>query len=250
MSGPVLTVSDVSFSFGDLSILDNVSLSVGEGELIGLVGPNGSGKTTFLELLTGLRRPDTGDVTLPTADRSVAYLPQSPAFRPGFTARETIDFYTELANVETDPEVFLERVGLSHAADRNVEALSGGMTRLLGLAQALIGDPPIVLLDEPTSGLDPDMSDRIFDLMVELTAEDQVLLIASHDLSGIETHANRVLFFSEGRIQLDGTPGWVREETNTESLREAFSETLRSRNEAGTLVADGVRDVDEGESDG
>lgn len=250
MSGPVMTVSDVSFSFGDLTILERVSFSAGEGELIGLVGPNGCGKTTFLELLTGLRRPDAGEVTLPTADRSVAYLPQSPAFRPGFTARGTIEFYTELANIETDPAVFLERVGLSHAADRRVEALSGGMRRLLGLAQALIGEPPIVMLDEPTSGLDPDMSDRIFEVMAELTAADQVLLIASHDLSGIETHANRVLFFSEGHIQLDGTPGWIREQTNTESLREAFSETLRSRNETGTQVGDGDRTLDEEESHG
>lgn len=250
MSGPVMTVSDVSFSFGELPILDEVSLSVGEGELIGLVGPNGCGKTTFLELLTGLRRPDAGEVTLPTDDRSVAYLPQSPAFRSGFTARETINFYTELADIETDPEEFLERVGLSHVADRRVEALSGGMTRLLGLAQALIGEPPVVMLDEPTSGLDPDMSDRIFDLMMELTAEDQVLLIASHDLSGLEKHANRVLFFSEGRIQIDGTPGRIQEETNTDSLREAFSESLRRRNETGTHVDDAVRHGDTEETDG
>jgi ABC-type multidrug transport system ATPase subunit len=250
MSAPVVQASDVSFAYGDHAILDGVSFSAGQGELIGLVGPNGSGKTTFLKLLTGLRRPDAGEITVPDADRSVAYLPQSPAFRPGFTAREIIDFYTDLANVETAPEAFLRRVGLSGAADRNVEALSGGMRRLLGLAQALIGDPPIVMLDEPTSGLDPDMSDRIFDVMVELAAADQVLLVASHDLSGIEMHASRVLFFSEGRIQLDGSPGWVREQTNTESLREAFSATLRSRREAGTSVDEAIRTVAKEDADG
>jgi ABC-type multidrug transport system ATPase subunit len=241
-----MTVSDLSFGFGDLSILEDVSFSVGEGELVGVVGPNGSGKTTFLELLTGLRTPDAGEITLPETDRSVAYLPQSPEFRPGFTARETIDFYSELADVETEAEEFLTRVGLSDAADRQIEALSGGMTRLLGLAQVLVGEPPVVMLDEPTSGLDPDMSDHIFDLMTELTADDQVLFIASHDLSGIEKHANRVLFLSDGHIQLDGTPGRIRDVTNTDSLREAFSGTLRARTETEA----GTGGVDEEEADG
>jgi ABC-type multidrug transport system ATPase subunit len=221
-----VSLSGVSFGFGDHAIVEDVSLSVDGGEFVGLVGPNGSGKTTVLELVAGLRTPDAGRIDRPDAERSVAYLPQSPAFRPGFTARETVGYYAGLVDADPDPVDYLARVGLADAADRRVEALSGGMTRLLGLAQALVGDPPVVVLDEPTSGLDPDMADRIFDVLAELLAADRVLFVASHDLAAVEAHANRVLLLAGGRVRLEGSPARIREATGTETLRAAFSAAL------------------------
>jgi ABC-type multidrug transport system ATPase subunit len=94
--------------------------------------------------------------------RAVGYLPQSPAFRPRFTVGETLEFYGDLLTGEVDVDVALERVGMAGAADRRTEALSGGMRRLLGIAQATLGDPPLLLLDEPTSDLDPRMTEHIF----------------------------------------------------------------------------------------
>lgn len=217
-----LAAENVSYAFGELSVLDDVSLTVGAGELVGVVGPNGSGKTTTLELLAGLRSPQAGEVHRPDVSRPVAYLPQSPSFRPGFTARETIQYYIDLSGLDADPDSYLELVGLQEAAGRPVEALSGGMTRLLGIAQTLIRDPPIVLFDEPTSGLDPTMADRIFEVMENLAAQDRILVVASHDLAALEAHANRVVFLADGTVKMDGTPDSLLEETGTDTLRDAF----------------------------
>jgi ABC-type multidrug transport system ATPase subunit len=228
VSDALVSLSDVTFGFGDLTILDDASLDLAGGEFTAFVGPNGSGKTTLLELVAGLRTPDAGTVARPTdVERSVAYLPQSPRFRSGFTARETVGFYADLVSTDADPTDLLARVGLADAADRRVEALSGGMTRLLGLAQALVGDPPVVVLDEPTSGLDPDVAERIFDVVVDLAADGRAVVVASHDLPNVEDHADRVLLLADGMFRFDGSPAAVCEETGSASLRQAFSTAVR-----------------------
>ena len=236
MTDPVLALEDASFAFGDLTILDEESVAVERGELVALVGPNGSGKTTILELLAGLRAPDSGTVSRPTgAARSTAYLPQSPGFRSGFTVRETLAFYAGLVGDGADGETgidvdgVLDRVGLGDAADRRVEALSGGMTRLLGLAQALVGDPPVVVLDEPTSGLDPDVADSVFDATAALATDDRAVLVASHDLAAVEARADRVVLVADGTIAFDGPPDGLLAETGASTLREAFSLAVSGR---------------------
>jgi ABC-type multidrug transport system ATPase subunit len=213
----------VAFAFGNLGIVEDLTVGLQAGDLSAFVGPNGSGKTTVLELLAGLRAPDAGTVShRGDAERSVAYLPQSPRFRSGFTARETVALYADLVSEDAEPLAPLERVGLADAADRPVEALSGGMTRLLGLAQALVGDPPVVVLDEPTSGLDPEMADRIFAVIADITADGRAVVVASHDVANVEAHADRVLFLADGGLLLDGTPAAICEETGRETLRTAF----------------------------
>jgi ABC-type multidrug transport system ATPase subunit len=239
MTDASASLSDVSLSFGDLTVLDDVSVDLTAGDVTAIVGPNGCGKTTLLELVAGLRPPDSGTSTRPTdAERSVAYLPQSPRFRPTFTARETVAFYGDLVAADVDPSALLEQVGLGDAADRRVDALSGGMTRLLGLAQALVGDPPVVVLDEPTSGLDPDIAERIFDVIVDLAATDRAVLVASHDLPNVEDHADRVLLLADGRFRLDGSPAAIRESTGAGSLRAAFSERVRETTAARVEVSE------------
>ncbi|MFC3477692.1 ABC transporter ATP-binding protein [Halobacterium litoreum] len=229
MTDATLAVDGVSFGFGDVSILDDVTATLDAGHLTALVGPNGAGKTTALELLAGLRAPDAGTVTRPDGGaRSVAYLPQSPQFRSGFTVRETVAFYADLVDADTDPAALLDRVGLAGAADRRVEALSGGMTRLLGLAQALVGDPPVVVLDEPTSGLDPDVADHIFGVASDLATDDRLVVLASHDLAAVEARADRVVLLADGALALDGAPADLLAETGAETLRDAFSQTVRA----------------------
>jgi len=148
MSDPVLSTESVTKSYGGVTALDDVSVSIPGTAVTALIGPNGSGKTTLLELLLGVERPSLGTVDYhgPEAVRRFGYLPQRPTFRPGFTVAETAAFYAGL--VGDDAERLLEAVGLDAVADRRVSALSGGMTRLLGIAQALAGDPPVVVLDE------------------------------------------------------------------------------------------------------
>jgi len=227
MSDPVLAFENASFSFGDVTILDDASVALEDGTFVALVGPNGSGKTTALELFAGLRALDAGTVTRPTTTgRTVAYLPQSPRFRPGFTVREVVDFYGSLVETDVDAVAILGRVGLTGAADRRVDALSGGMTRLLGLAQALIGDPPVVVLDEPTSGLDPDIADHIFEAAAAMAADGRLVLTTSHDLEAVSRYADRVLLIADGEFVLDGSPDALLERAGETSLRDVFSATV------------------------
>ncbi|MFC6758131.1 ABC transporter ATP-binding protein [Halomicroarcula sp. GCM10025894] len=181
-AAPYLSTSDLTKSYGDVTAVDAVTVEFPDTAVTGLVGPNGSGKTTLIELLLGIERPTLGSVEYggPEEVRRFGYLPQRPTFRPGFTVAETVDFYAGL--VGDDPDRLLANVGLEAVADRPVTGLSGGMTRLLGIAQALAGDPPVVVLDEPASGLDPAMSERIFGVVEDIAAEGRAVVLSSHEL--------------------------------------------------------------------
>lgn len=227
--GPILEASDVSRSFGEVDVLSDVSLSLDSGAVTTIIGPNGSGKTTLLRVLTGVLAPSEGTVTYhgPERERERGYLPQQPAFRPGFSARETLAFYTSL--VSGDPDALLERVGLGEAGDRRVEALSGGMRRLLGIAQATVGDPPVVLLDEPGSGLDPGMGRRTFEVVRELADDGTAVLVTSHDMGLTEQFSDRIALLERGGIRATGTPDELYAEYGCDSLQDVFDTVLDRR---------------------
>jgi len=222
----VLVADGVSHAYGDVSVLEEVSVSLYAGEVVALVGPNGSGKTTLLRVLAGLLTPTAGELSYhgPERDRELGYLPQQPAFRPGFSARETLAFYTSL--VGDDPGELLDRVGLGDAGDRNVEALSGGMTRLLGIAQATAGDPPVALFDEPDSGLDPGMRRQTWEVLGERAAAGTAVLLSTHDTLLAERFADRVLVLGDGTLVADGSPGALTEAYNCDSLQSVFETTV------------------------
>jgi len=235
---PVLAVEGVARSFGDVEVFADVSLSVRPGEIVAVIGPNGSGKSTLLRIAAGLLDPSAGEVTRPSdgSGRSVAFLPQQPAFRPGFTVAETLRFYVDLLGGgdgetgdpdATDPDEVvadaLASVGLSDAADRRVEALSGGMTRLLGLASATLGDPELVVLDEPTSDLDPALTERTLAAVVDAADDGRAILFASHDLPGVEEVADAVVLLDGGTVRATGSPAELRERAGADTLRHAFA---------------------------
>ncbi|CCQ32428.1 Nod factor export ATP-binding protein I [Halorhabdus tiamatea SARL4B] len=225
MSGEVvLALEDVRHAFGDVAVLDGVSLDVKAGSVTCLLGPNGSGKSTLLSIAAGLRTPDDGAVTRRTAGaaRSVGYLPQRPAFRPQFTVAETIAFYGSLVPMEIDETATLGQVGLDGVADRQVENLSGGMVRLLGLAQATVGSPPIVVLDEPASGLDPQLRHHIADVIADLAANGAAVLMATHDLGAAERIADEVRVLDDGAFVAGGSPAAIEAETGTDLLEGAI----------------------------
>ncbi|AZH25658.1 ABC transporter ATP-binding protein [Haloplanus aerogenes] len=222
-----LHATDVHRTFGDVTALSDVSIDIPAGSVVALIGPNGSGKTTLLRILAGLLAPSDGEVTYdgPDATRPLGYLPQAPTFRPGFSTRETIAFYARL--VDDDPDELLDRVGLDRVPDRRVEALSGGMTRLLGIAQALAGDPPVLALDEPASGLDPGMSRRVFDIVEALAEDGHSVVVTSHDLPLVERAADRVVVLDRGEVVAADTPAALRERTGG-PLHETFTSLVEA----------------------
>jgi ABC-type multidrug transport system ATPase subunit len=220
-----LTAEAVTKKYGDVTAVSEVSLDVPSDAVTGFIGPNGSGKTTLLRVLLGVERPTSGTVSYggPEAERQLGYLPQRPTFRPGFSVRETAAFYADL--VDDDPDRLLERVGLEEVADRPVSGLSGGMTRLLGIAQALAGDPPIVMLDEPASGLDPAMSRLIFDIIASIADAGRAVVLCSHELPLVEATADRLAVLESGRLVRTGSVESLREQTGG-PLHETFTALL------------------------
>ena len=217
---PIARLDDVSKSFGPVDVLSEITLSIPESTVVAIIGPNGSGKTTLLRVLVGELRPTDGTVSYlgPDVDREIGYLPQQSTFRSGFRTAETLAFYASLVD-GTTPEALLERVGLSAAADRNVEDLSGGMRRLLGIAQATIGDPPLVVLDEPASGLDPNMSTHVFETAGEMAGSGTTVVLSSHDLTLTEEIADVVVVVDRGHLIDMGPIETLYARYETDSLR-------------------------------
>ncbi|GAA0717495.1 ABC-type multidrug transport system ATPase subunit [Halorubrum trapanicum] len=221
---PLATLDGVTRTYGGVPVLADVSLSVGPGVTV-VVGPNGSGKSTLLGALAGTVDPTAGSVRYRDGgprdgdEKRVGYLPQRVPFRDGFTARETLGFYAAL--VGGDPDAALAAVGLSDAADRRVEALSGGMRRLLGIAQATLGDPAVVVLDEPTSGLDPEMRERAFRAAAR-AGDDAAVVVSSHDLDLVDAHADAVVVLRRGRVAAAGARERLLADHDVDDIRELY----------------------------
>jgi len=224
---PVVAVEDLERSFGDLEVLDGVSFDVAPSSVTCLVGSNGSGKTTLLRIVAGLLTADAGTVRIDaTGERPVGYLAQRPDFRHQFTVTETLAFYGDLLATEVDVAATLDRVGLGPVRDRRVGALSGGMIRLLGIAQATLGDPRVLVLDEPSSGLDPTVTRHVRGVIDDLGGSGRSIVLATHDLGTVERVADQVLVLDDGAIAARGTPDDLTEATGTDALADAVPELL------------------------
>ena len=221
-NSPLLTLEDIHQSYGNVNVLEDVSLRVSEATMTAIVGPNGSGKTTLSQIIAGLSQPSSGQVTLHAeTERPVGYLPQNPQFRPMFTVEETLEFYARFLTNPVSVEDVMEQVGLHDVRNRRVDALSGGMRRLLGLAQGFLGSPPLLVLDEPTSGLDPRMTQHIFDVIEQLVADGTSVTLTTHDLAYAE-RADDLIVLHRGHILAHTPPDTLLTQTSTESLSAAF----------------------------
>jgi len=197
--------------------VNDIDFDVYEGEVLGLLGPNGSGKSTTIKMLLGLLYPTSGNVTVfgesPRNVRTkmrIGYLPEESYLYKYLTAMETLDFFGALFNLSklerrNRSEQLLEMVGLSHVRNRPVGEFSKGMARRIGLAQAMINDPDLLILDEPTSGLDPIGCREIKDLITFLQKRGKTVIVSSHLLGDVEDICNRVLILYGGNIRAVGT---------------------------------------------
>ena len=197
--------------------VDNVDFEVRRGEVFGLLGPNGSGKSTTVKLLLGLLYPTKGHIEVfghsprHVATKSrIGYLPEESYLYRYLNSRETLDFFGNLFRLsskdrEDRTEQLLEMVGLSQTRMRAVGEFSKGMQRRIGLAQALINDPDLVILDEPTAGLDPIGCREVKDLIVALARRGKTVILSSHLLSDVEDVCDRVVIYYGGKVQAMGT---------------------------------------------
>ncbi|MCO5147619.1 MAG: ABC transporter ATP-binding protein [Aquamicrobium sp.] len=212
---PTIDLSGVSKSFGPIHAVRDVSFSLKEGEIVALVGHNGAGKTTLIKMMLGLIRPSAGTVRVLGEDPStgapevrtrLGYLPENVSFNPALTGTETLRFYSALKRAGRGQiRGLLERVGLAGAADRRVRTYSKGMRQRLGLAQALLGQPKVLLLDEPTTGLDPASRRDFYRFLDELRDSGSTILLSSHALSELEGRADHVIIVGRGLKIADGT---------------------------------------------
>jgi ABC-2 type transport system ATP-binding protein len=199
-----------------LRAVDHLDLNIAAGQVYGLLGPNGSGKSTTIKLLLGLLEPTAGECRVfgvPGARvesrRDVGYLPESPYFYRHLTGRELVSFYARIcglngASLAARADEVIAWVGLSAAADRRVGTYSKGMLQRIGLAQALVHDPRLVILDEPTAGVDPLGAAAMCELVLQLKARGKTVLITSHLLAQIEDICDRVAILDHGRLILEG----------------------------------------------
>lgn len=213
-----LTLSNVSKTFGEMRALNAVSLTVNPGERVALIGHNGAGKSTLMKILLGLIPASAGDISVcgaapgsAEARQHVAYLPENAAFHSALTGLETIQMYLRLRGEPvTQAMSLLERVGLKDAAKRRIGTYSKGMRQRVGLAQALIGHPRLLVLDEPTSGLDPVSRRDFYTMLDELAAEGAAILLSSHALTEVEARTDRIAILSRGRLVADDTLAGLR----------------------------------------
>jgi ABC-2 type transport system ATP-binding protein len=211
-----ITVIDIHKSYGDTRAVDGISFEVSQGEFFGILGPNGAGKTTTLEIIEGLRKPDSGEVSVfgespwprnPRLMPRIGVQLQASSFFERLTAREQIRTWASLYGVGAkQADDMLETVGLAEKADTPVEKLSGGQAQRLSIACALAHRPDLVFLDEPTSGLDPQARRNLWDLLRDINGQGHTVVLTTHYLDEAEILCDRVGIMDLGQMLEIGPP--------------------------------------------
>lgn len=229
---------------GGIRALDDVALDVAPG-MFGLLGPNGAGKTTLMKILATLLEPDSGTAEMNGIDlivdkhgtrKMLGYLPQEFGLYPTLTAAQMLDYFAKLKGVADKKQrlalidALLERVNLSSAHNQRLSGFSGGMRQRLGIAQALIGEPELIVVDEPTAGVDPEERVRFHNLLAETASDKAVVILSTHIVSDVANLCNNMAIIRQGSILATCTPRQALAELN-----ESVWEATVPREEAATL---------------
>ena len=217
----MIKIEGISKSFGKIKVLDNIGFTINKGEVVGFLGPNGAGKTTTMRILTGYLEPNKGSVEIcgvnvlnnpVEARKLMGYLPEDSPLYGEMKVAEFLEFIAEVKNVH-DEKKFADtiiRCGVKDVLDKNIEELSHGYRQRVGLAQALLSDPEVLILDEPTSGLDPNQIVEIRNLIREIGREKTVIL-STHILPEVEITCDRVIIINKGKIVGEGNVSEITE---------------------------------------
>jgi ABC-2 type transport system ATP-binding protein len=248
----VLAVRGLEKRYGSVQALKGVDLDVGEGELFGLLGPNGAGKSTLVKIAVGLVRQSKGDAEVAgaragsrTARASIGYLAELFRFPGWYSANEVLELHQRLAGSRggaAERRRLLELVALSDAAGRRVDGMSKGMQQRLGVAQALVGEPRLLLLDEPTSALDPVGRRTVRLLLEDLRSRGVSVLLNSHLLSEVELVCDRVAILLAGEVVASGSPADLSRPRGVELETDEGVRTVEgaTREDAPRLVAEAI----------
>ncbi|MFD1645454.1 ABC transporter ATP-binding protein [Haloarchaeobius litoreus] len=237
--------------FGDVLAVDELDLTVREGEIFGFLGPNGAGKSTTINMLLDFHRPSSGSATVLGFDaqeeiaeirKRVGVLPEGLELYDRITAREHLELCVEMKDAADEPMDVLERVGLSEEADRKAGGFSTGMSQRLALGMALVGDPDLIILDEPSSGLDPNGIQHMRELLRDEAADGTTVFFSSHILSEVEAVCDRVGIMSKGELVTVDTIDNLRERSGDAGEVELTVETVPD--DLGLQVMDDVSDVE------
>lgn len=212
----MIETEDLTKTYGDLTAVDGVDLTVERGEIHGFVGHNGAGKTTTMQMLTGLVSPSRGEAYIGgeaagtrAAREKIGYAPQDPEFYESMTGRDYLVYMGKLSAIDGSTreraDELLEWLDLTEAADQAVEGYSGGMLRKLAVGQAMLADPDLLILDEPTAALDPEGRAMIIEALENLTDEGTTIFVSSHVLTELEQFIDTVTFLKDGRVVATGS---------------------------------------------
>ena len=233
MNSSVVSLKNVSKHYKELKALTSVNLELAQGEVLGLFGHNGAGKTTMMKLILGVISADEGAVSvlgMQPDDKSawhmrakMGYLPENVMFYEQLTGLEVLTYFARLkGHSKSHAKDLLEQVGIAHAMKRPVKTYSKGMRQRLGLAQAFIGHPKLLLLDEPTVGLDPSATAEFYQSVDELKTQGTSVVLCSHVLPGVEQHIDRAMIISGGKTLALGTIAELRANANLPTKIQPF----------------------------
>jgi ABC-2 type transport system ATP-binding protein len=251
----MIQLENLTRHYGSLAAVQDLNMTVQEGELFGFLGPNGAGKTTTIRMIIGLLRPTRGTVSVAGHDvkqeplavkRAVGYLAQTPLLYDKLTGREFLRFMGGLyglgdEKIDARTEHLLALMDLSDKADQLIESYSGGMRHKIGLCGALLHEPPVLVLDEPLTGLDPYSARRIKDLLQELCRQGSTVFLSTHVLEVAERVCDRVGILDKGRLIAVGTMAALR--TQAQSSAETTLEDLFLQLTGGETVAEMARQL-------
>ena len=219
-----IRIEHLNKHIGKQHVLKDVNLTIGDGEVIGLLGPNGAGKSTLMKIMVGVWDATSGEVQVP---KSIGFLPEQNPLYEDMYVREYLRFFVELRTNSQLPishsqqvEDLINRVGLTAEANKRVGQLSKGYKQRVGLAQAMIGNPELLILDEPTTGLDPNQLEDIRTLIREM-GKDRTVILSTHILQEVKQMCSRVVIIDHGEIKVDKPISEI------ENLEETFKEATR-----------------------
>ena len=221
-------ISNVTKTFGDVTAVDNLSLTVPEGSVYGFIGPNGSGKSTTMRMIANIFYPDSGTIQVfgkarsGTRSAEIGYLPEERGVYRKMRVRALLEFYGELRggrNVTTQVNSWLERVGLANRADDKVETLSKGMSQKVQFIAAVIPEPKLLILDEPFTGLDPVSADSIRSAVLDMRKRGCTVILSTHDMGVAESLCDSIFMIFRGKKVLDGSLASIQASYGSDTIR-------------------------------